>query len=570
MAHPAGWRGFVQPLGTVWCFEMNGTSLLSWPVWAALWALGLSAALFFRPLLPVDETRYVGVAWEMWLRGDFLVPYLNWEPYSHKPPLLFWLINLGWGIFGVNDWWPRLVAPLFALGNLSLTVVLARRLWPGEAEIHRMAPFFLVGAAFWGLFGTLTMFDMILAFWTLVGLIGLTDAWAGRSWRGWSLFALAIGLGVLSKGPVILLHLCPAALLEPYWTGRPWAGSWRRWHGWFLGALVAGAGLALLWAVPAAWRGGEAYGEAIFWGQSAGRMVQSFAHGKPVWWYLAILPGLVLPWLLWPSLLRGLWRLIRPSPDRGARRRDAGLRLIAVWGVSSLVIFSLISGKRPHYLIPLFPALALGAALLVARLGAGAGRIKPRLDMAPAVIFLLAGAGAIAALPYLAPALGYAQWGVGLEPLWLLPLVGGGLWLLYRPPRELGGRVAGLALLSVLAVAAVQGVVRDKLAQAYDLRPLANHLAKLQDEGRAIAHYGKYHGQFNFLGRLERPLAIIGDGEVVHWIKRNPGGKIVSYRRQLPVGAKPDFAQPFRGRVVAVWDGAAVLADPSIAKRGAE
>ena len=70
----------------------------------------LSAA--FRPVLPVDETRYLTVAWEMWLRGDFLVPYINGEPYSHKPPLLFWLIHLGWAVFGVNDWWPRLVAPL--------------------------------------------------------------------------------------------------------------------------------------------------------------------------------------------------------------------------------------------------------------------------------------------------------------------------------------------------------------------------------------------------------------------------------------------------------------------------
>ncbi|VAW74626.1 Polymyxin resistance protein ArnT, undecaprenyl phosphate-alpha-L-Ara4N transferase; Melittin resistance protein PqaB, partial [hydrothermal vent metagenome] len=46
--------------------------------------------LWLRPLLPVDETRYLSVAWEMWSRGDFLVPYLNGEAYSHKPPLLFW------------------------------------------------------------------------------------------------------------------------------------------------------------------------------------------------------------------------------------------------------------------------------------------------------------------------------------------------------------------------------------------------------------------------------------------------------------------------------------------------
>ena len=57
------------------------------------WLALLLLSLALRPLLPVDETRYIGVAWEMWQRGDFLVPWLNGEPYSHKPPLFFWLVH---------------------------------------------------------------------------------------------------------------------------------------------------------------------------------------------------------------------------------------------------------------------------------------------------------------------------------------------------------------------------------------------------------------------------------------------------------------------------------------------
>ncbi|HBT43825.1 MAG TPA: glycosyltransferase, partial [Rhodospirillaceae bacterium] len=49
---------------------------------AGLWGLLIAVTLTARPLLPVDETRYLAVAWEMWQRGDFLVPYLNGEPYS--------------------------------------------------------------------------------------------------------------------------------------------------------------------------------------------------------------------------------------------------------------------------------------------------------------------------------------------------------------------------------------------------------------------------------------------------------------------------------------------------------
>jgi 4-amino-4-deoxy-L-arabinose transferase-like glycosyltransferase len=92
-------------------------------------------ALLTRPLIPIDETRYVSAAWEMWLRGDFLVPFKNGEPYSHKPPFMFWMFHAGWALFGVNDWWPRLVLPLFSAGALLLTYSLARSLWPQRAGL---------------------------------------------------------------------------------------------------------------------------------------------------------------------------------------------------------------------------------------------------------------------------------------------------------------------------------------------------------------------------------------------------------------------------------------------------
>ena len=348
--------------------------LSTWWLWGLLWAVLVISALISRPILPVDETRYISVAWEMWLRDNFLVPHLNGATYSHKPPLLFWLINAGWGIFGLNDISPRLVAPLFGLGCLLMTSLLSRRLWP-DSSAYILAPFLLLGCYYWGLYTTLTMFDLILAFWTLVGLSGLVVVWRGSVWRGWLTFGCAIGFGVLSKGPVILVYLLPSAFLAPYWGVGESRPSWARWYLGMIGGVLLGAGMALAWALPAGDAGGEAYKNAILWGQSAGRMVKSFAHQKPIWWYLAILPGLMLPWLIWPSLLRNLWRKfndwrISGRSSGGGRERipDAGLRLTLVWSLSALVIFSFISGKQPHYLLPMFPAMALGGAFLISKL----------------------------------------------------------------------------------------------------------------------------------------------------------------------------------------------------------
>ena len=138
--------------------KQDSSLILLYLAWAAL-AL---AALFLRPLWPVDETRYLAVAWEMWFRGDFLVPYLNAEPYSHKPPLLFWLIHAGWAVFGVNEWWPRLLPSLLAFAGVVLMRHLARQLWPAQAELANTATWIVFGTfLFAGLF-TLLGFDPLL------------------------------------------------------------------------------------------------------------------------------------------------------------------------------------------------------------------------------------------------------------------------------------------------------------------------------------------------------------------------------------------------------------------------
>ena len=100
-----------------------------WPI-ACL--LPLAITLGVRGPMPIDETRYLSVAWEMWSRGDFLLPTLNGVPYTHKPPLLFWVMHLGWSVFGVNAWWPRCIPALAAIVATWQLRRLTRRLYPED------------------------------------------------------------------------------------------------------------------------------------------------------------------------------------------------------------------------------------------------------------------------------------------------------------------------------------------------------------------------------------------------------------------------------------------------------
>ncbi len=529
--------------------------------WATGWLAVVTAGILLRPHLPVDETRYLAVAWEMWRERSFLVPLLNGETYSHKPPLLFWLMHLGWSVFGVNDWTPRLVAPLFGLGTLALTGALAARLWPDDARAARLAPAILFGCAFFALFTTLTMFDMILAFFAVLALLGLTIAAEGRLARGMLICGTAIGLGVLGKGPAILIHVLPAALAAPLWApvlARARLPSWKRWYVGLLGAVALGAAIGLAWAIPAAVAGGPAFAHELFVGQSAGRMVESFAHKRPIWWYAAWLPVLLLPWTVWPAL----WKRLIGKGTVARVRQDGGIRLALIWFAAAFAAFSFISGKQLHYLLPEFPALALIAARLSTRPDADpapkyawAGATSPAL-----ALFALALTASL--LPVL-PGTGRLLAKLGaVEFYWLaLPALAalGGAYLSWRG-RLSAPENAAAALTAVMAVLVV-GVhlaAHPLLVRAHDLSPTARRLKAWEDAGQPIAHIAKYHGQFHFAGRLKKPIAVIGlTGEDIGaWLAAHPRGKVISYRDKLPLPGEPQplSADPYRSGWVVVWD----------------
>jgi hypothetical protein len=537
----------------------------------ALWALIMGVALATRPFLPIDETRYLAVAWEMWRDGNFLVPHLNGNVYSQKPPLMFWLIDLGWRAFGVNNTWPRLVAPLFGLAALFLTRNLARRLWPDYPAISDFAPVLLFGSLFWTLFTTLTMFDMILAFFALIGLIGVLQAWRGERW-GIILMGIGIGFGVLTKGPVILVHILPAALLAPFWGGKSGKGDFSL-KEWYLGVLKGfglGVAIGLAWAVPAAISGGGVYAKAIFWGQSAGRMASSFAHARPWWWYLAILPGLILPWVIWPALWRGLGKRIR-----NGMLKDFGVGFCLAWFLPALILFSAFSGKQIHYLLPELPALALLMAFGLAAKTHQAdsqAETSPKTPastrglLIPGLGFSLLGALVIA-LPVLPLGPKVAAAAAGIAPFWgLLPL-GLGLAAAWRPPKAMSSRLLLLAALTAVLVVSVHLSLRPLLATNYDLAPLAKRLQTWEAEGRPLANSGKYQGQFDFLGRLKKPIAILGEKNVKAWAEANPRGEVISYHYKLPADITPDYAQPYRGKYIAVWNAKTVIEHPYLALR---
>ena len=521
----------------------------SWAGLLVLWLLVLLISLVTRPLLPVDETRYATVAWEMWLRGDFLVPYLNGEPYSHKPPLFFWLIHAGWWVFGVHEWVVRIIAPVVALLTLLATVNLAHQCWPDDVTAARLAPWIIFGSIFFTGFFSWVQIDLLLVLFTVLAITGIVSAAHGNP-AGWLLTGVAIGMGVLAKGPVILLQVLPVVLLAPLWRRDTAPRFWWSWYAGAAASVTIGAVIALGWALPAAGAGGDAYREAILWGQTANRLVRSFAHAHPMWWYLPWLPVLFAPWILLPRL----WSALRYSRPW----RDEGLRLCLVWLAGAFLLMSLVSGKQVKYLLPLLPAFAL----LLARVTSMADRddrySRPWL---PAAALLVCG-GLFMVLPR---TLDQAPWIQNVQPLWGGLLVAAAISMVILRPVPMTQYPLRMTLFSVFVTGVIYAGIFRTAAPAYDMQAVSRVLAAAQADGRSVASVAQYHGQFGFPGRLQQALVQLDGGGALAWAAEHPddllvviGGKTTE---EYP---KAVFTQPYRSGYLAVWNGRTVTDNPAV------
>lgn len=507
---------------------------------ALLVALVTVVGIAVRPLLAIDETRYAAVALEMLQRHDWLVPHLNGATYSHKPPLLFWLVAAGWQVFGVSEVWARLVGPLAGIVALWQVTRLARALWPADARTRGWAPLVTAGALLWASFGTLFMFDTLLACSALLALVGIVRAVEHGQRRGVFLLAAGITLGILAKGPVILLHVLPVALAAPWWATPREGRRWGTWYAALLGGVLLGACGALAWAIPAGIAGGPEYQRAIFLGQTAGRIANSFAHRRGVLWYLPLLPALLFPWILWPESWRAMATL-RIAP------RDAGVRFCVAWAAAAFVLFSLVSGKQAHYLLPLVPALALLLARgLSLREAATFGRpwLVALLTAALGMAVIAAGTTHLADRVLWWPH-GAVAWWWALVPLASAVMLV--VWVRGRITRNAAIHV--MALGTAVLLASLQLAVARAATVPYDTSRMATAVRTALAAGRPVAMIGAYNGEYHFPARLrDTRIEPITPADAPAWLQAHPTGLLLRYDRgrAAPVPAGSVAREPFR------------------------
>jgi len=316
------------------------------------------------PLTDPDEGLHAAIAQEMVERGDWVVPRMLGEPFLDKPVLYFWAQAAALDVFGMREAAVRLPGLVFGLLGALTTAWLAAEVAGRRAAVTAGAlyattllPLAIAQAG---------VHDVALVPWTNLALVGLWRAAATTGAAGrmrWILAAgVFVGLAMLTKGLVgVALIGLPFAV---------WLMAERRLTPGLVVAggltLVVGAVIASPWyaAMEAADPGYLRY--YFFERHVMGFATSTQVHGQRPWWYyLPIVAGGSLPWVL---------GLPFASPRRLGPRWTAGTRLLWIWLLVDVAVLSVARSKMVTYILPALPAAAILAAVAWDRWREEAGR----------------------------------------------------------------------------------------------------------------------------------------------------------------------------------------------------
>jgi len=323
-----------------------------------LWGLGLvAAALFFlglgaAPFLDPPEGLHAEIAREMGIGGDWVTPHFNGVRYFDKPPLLYWLMALGFSLVGPSEWAARFWSALAAFGTVLLTARLGSILGsPGAGLISGL----VVGANIeFFLFGRVVKPDAMFVFFILLAYTGFILAYRGA--RRWALLIGygGLGLAVLTKdllgaaGPVLVVALF--FLLTREWSPR---ARWLPWAGVALFVLIA-----LPWYLAMEWKN-----HGFLWYVIVDNHLLNFARQRlypdediplTAAEFLGVTAIGFFPWSLMLP-----WAFARAFRRPWASFEARGWLLLGLWAGVVLAFFTISPFRLPHYALPAFPAMAL-------------------------------------------------------------------------------------------------------------------------------------------------------------------------------------------------------------------
>jgi hypothetical protein len=231
--------------------------------------------------------------------------------------------------------------------------------WCALAFVDRrgaaLAALMMVGSTLLGAEARLARTDAMLLLTVVTAMSVLARAYlfsrddkiARPGWALLTVFWSALAAGILLKGLVIVMVVgLTAATLSIIDRSLRWLQALRPLYG-----VVWLVVLALPWFIAIYARTGNAFLLDSVIHDTLGKVADAQeSHGAPPGYYVVLFFATFFP----GSILAGL-----AAPAVWAKRREAPIRFLLAWLVPSWLVFELSMTKLPHYVMPLYPAIAI-------------------------------------------------------------------------------------------------------------------------------------------------------------------------------------------------------------------
>lgn len=310
-----------------------------------------SIQLGTRPFSTPDEGRYIEIAREMAVTGDFVTPRLDGVKYFEKPALMYWLQALTVKAFGVNEWVARAWTVFF-----SLMGILAVYLFT-QAYFSRLTALGAAGILSLNIFyyahSRIIILDMPVAVFITVALLSFYAACQSvekrRKYLFGALFFACSALATLTKG---LMSLAIPGMVILIWVGMT-----RRWQD--LKIAFHPLGIALFFLIAAPWHIIVSLKNPDFaWFYFVQEHFLRFTttvHGryKPFWFFVPVLLVGLFPWVIF------LFQSLKVSVEKMRLKLDSPETFLMIWAGFVFCFFSISSSKLIPYILPCVPPLSI-------------------------------------------------------------------------------------------------------------------------------------------------------------------------------------------------------------------
>ena len=319
----------------------------------------------------IDETPplFAAASRAMERTGDWLTPRVNGLPRFDKPPLVYWLMGIGYSLPGNNYWDPlgtwaaRLPSAISSILTMLVIGDTVMR-WPqGNQEFPRRQA--VIASITFGLsplvlvWGRAAVSDALLCSTLAIALIMQWRNYAYPSGSNWWLSWIVLGLAVLTKGPVAIILVFLTHILFAIFQ-KDFLNTLRR--------LRLFKGLIITFLVSFPWYflelivEGRPFFDSFFGYHNLQRFTSVVnSHNAPIWFFGLVLVAASLPFTLF--LILGIYKILSEffrSNKRYLDDTNKSLRTFCFcWLLAVFLFFTFSATKLPSYWLPATPAASM-------------------------------------------------------------------------------------------------------------------------------------------------------------------------------------------------------------------